>query len=195
MQGAFSPPSLHVAGRFIDQSDDADGRKSHQERLGPSRIEARLSHPTSSIYLRTHLPVLSGPPQSGQLTGAVTRYYNHRIVGTDDGDMYTTTSVESIGATTIRTKWDYVDGAVEYEVLYRPYSSTTWSSQSIFTSDLQGVGQLDINQLTEGTTYELQIQARGDGQPNHYSAEWVTGTWGVLEHTGPPPAIRRLESI
>lgn len=77
---------------------------------------------------------------------------------------FTTTSTQSCGtpsglnATAVTTStatlnWSAVNGAVSYNVQWRPVGTTTWSNNST------GGLSLNISSLTAGTLYEFQVQA------------------------------------
>lgn len=73
-------------------------------------------------------------------------------------------TVTAVGTTTASIDWADVSGAVDYTVRWREVGTSTWSSGTVGTSGGQFTG------LTEGTTYETQVNTNCSGSSSGFTS-------------------------
>ena len=90
----------------------------------------------------------------------------------------------TVGKTSIPLTWDAVTGAAKYRLEYRVSDTDTWSS----ASDAITAAAYTVDDLTCGTSYEVQVSAFGDGVS--LVAEWGAASTVVTAATAlcAPPA-------
>ena len=86
-------------------------------------------------------------------------------------------SATSITTSSATLSWSAVSGAVNYNVQFKPTSSSTWTSTSASTNSLP------VSGLTASTQYEFQVQTACDTSSSSFSSSafFTTGTTGCTD--------------